>query len=120
MCALPDFASLPLAASHSSPFATKNSNCKYSAFLSSMRCSSQLSSGRNSWEAQDLQQVIRVTEALRTLNLRLASEVMGQLVSLKLHASPETWPAPLQYMSAWTSLKNTRLREKQAPKVSTM
>lgn len=82
-----------------------------------MRCSSQLSNGRKSW---DLQQVVRVREALGTLNLRLASEVMGQLVSLKIRASPETWTAPLQYVSAWTSLKNIRLREKQAPNVSTV
>ena len=54
------------------------------------------------------------------LEAELVSEVVGQLVSLKVHASPETWPAPLQYVSAWTSLKNTRLREKQAPKVSTV
>lgn len=40
-----------------------------------------------------------VREALGTLNLTLASEVMGQLVSLEDRASPEAWPTPLQYVS---------------------
>lgn len=54
-----------------------------------------------------------VREAPGTLNLRLASEATGQLVSLGDRAPPpEAWPGPLQCASAWTSLQNTGLREK--------